>query len=346
MALVRIGDVAKDLDLPVSAVRRLADLGTIPSHRTKGGHRLFDLKQVRSALILPSGAKPPAVSSAQHRALGSPNWHEVFKLKNLEEDIVWKKIVKDLNLDPTCPAKDVVSYAFTEMLNNAIDHSKGTICSISFWANRKVWAFEIQDDGVGAFFNVMKGFGLASEIEAIAELSKGKQTTAPKGHSGEGIFFTSKAVDLFQLASHEIEWTVDNLRNDFAVGQDELREGTRVFCEVETNTEKTSVSIFEQFTYDHKFVVTRPTVKLFEFGTEFVSRSEAKRLLRGLEKFEEVELDFQNVRSVGQGFVDEVFRVWAADNPSHKIIPLNMNPKVAFMVERGMSKNSVDPSNG
>jgi hypothetical protein len=125
-----------------------------------------------------------------------------------------------------------------------------------------------------------------------------------------------------------------------------LREGTRVFCEVETNTEKTSVSIFEQFTYDHKFVVTRPTVKLFEFGTEFVSRSEAKRLLRGLEKFEEVELDFQNVRSVGQGFVDEVFRVWAADNPSHKIIPLNMNPKVAFMVERGMSKNSVDPSNG
>jgi hypothetical protein len=89
-------------------------------------------------------------------------------------------------------------------------------------------------------------------------------------------------------------------------------------------------------------VVTRPTVKLFEFGSSFVSRSEAKRLLNGLQKFEEIELDFQGVQSVGQGFVDEVFRVWVAENPSHKIIPINMNSKVKFMVERGMSKNNTD----
>jgi hypothetical protein len=81
---------------------------------------------------------------------------------------------------------------------------------------------------------------------------------------------------------------------------------------------------------------------LFEIGTEFVSRSEAKRLLRSLEKFEEVELNFQNVRSVGQGFVDEVFRVWAADHPSQKMVPINMNAKVKFMVERGMPKNQSD----
>ena len=79
-------------------------------------------------------------------------------------------------------------------------------------------------------------------------------------------------------------------------------------------------------------------MKLSQFGTEFVTRSEGKRLLRGLEKFEEVELDFQKVRSVGQGFVDEVFRVWAADHPSQKIVPINMNAKVKFMVERGKPK--------
>jgi excisionase family DNA binding protein len=342
MALVRIGDVAKGLNLHVSSVRRLADLGVIPSHRTKGGHRLFDLTKVRNALISSTHAKSPAIGALQHNALGNPSWHEEFDLANLEEHIVWKKIVNDLNLDLTCPAKDVASYAFTEMLNNAIDHSSGAVVSVRFWKNENIWAFEIQDDGIGVFFNVMKGFGLASEIESVAELSKGKQTTAPKGHSGEGIFFTSKAVDCFQLASHEIEWTVDNRRDDFALGQDESKKGTRVFCEVATDTKKTSVSIFEQFTHDHEFVVTRPTVKLFEIGTEFVSRSEAKRLLRSLEKFEEVELNFQNVRSVGQGFVDEVFRVWAADHPSQKMVPINMNAKVKFMVERGMPKNQSD----
>ena len=342
MALVRIGDVAKELDLHVSAVRRMADLGLIPSHRTKGGHRLFDLMKVTEALSASVKAKPAAVGAIQPEALGRPSWHEEYPLANLEEHIVWKLIVRDLDLDLTCPAQDIASYAFTEMLNNAIDHSGGSVVSVSFWINERIWAFEIQDDGVGVFSNVMKSFGLANEMESVAELSKGKQTTAPKTHSGEGIFFTSKAVDLFQLASNEIVWTVDNRRNDFAVGQDQLNAGTRVYCEIDINTDKTSLSIFEQFTKEHNFVATRPTVKLFQFGTTFVSRSEAKRLLRGLQKFDEIELDFQKVQSVGQGFVDEVFRVWAADHPSQKIVPINMNAKVKFMVERGMSKNSVD----
>jgi excisionase family DNA binding protein len=337
MELVRIGEVSKYLNLHINTVRRMADEGVIPSHRTKGGHRLFDLAKVKNASAARTKTKSKAINAVQNDALGNPSWHEVFDLANLEEDIVWKVILKDLDLDLTGPVEDITSYAFTEMLNNAIDHSKGSIVSVSFWANEKVWAFEIQDDGVGAFSNVMKTFHLANEIEAVAELSKGKQTTAPKKHSGEGIFFTSKAVELFQLVSDEIVWIVDNRRGDFAVGQDELKVGTRVFCEIDTNTKKTSLSIFEQFTEDHNFVVTRPTVKLFEFGTTFVSRSEAKRLLRGLQKFEEIELDFENVQSVGQGFVDEVFRVWAMKHPSHKITPINMNSKVKFMVERGMS---------
>lgn len=337
MGLVRIGEVAKYLNLHVNTVRRMADEGVIPSHRTKGGHRLFDLAKVKNASAAPTKTKSKAINTVHHDALGNPSWHEVFDLTNLEEHIVWKVIVKDLELDSNCPAEDIASYAFTEMLNNAIDHSRGSVVSVSFWANKKIWAFEIQDDGVGAFSNVMETFHLASEMEAVAELSKGKQTTAPKKHSGEGIFFTSKAVDHFQLASDEIVWTVDTRRGDFALGQDRLEKGTRVFCEIDANTKKTSLSIFEQFTDDYNFVVTRPTVKLFQFGTTFVSRSEAKRLLRGLQEFEEIELDFQNVQSVGQGFVDEVFRVWATEHPSRKISPINMNSKVKFMVERGIS---------
>jgi len=40
-----------------------------------------------------------------------------------------------------------------------------------------------------------------------------------------------------------------------------------------------------------------------------VSRSQAKRLLMGLEKFNTIILDFKGVVSVGQAFVDQVFRV-------------------------------------
>jgi excisionase family DNA binding protein len=210
MELVRIGEVAKYLSLHINTVRRMADEGLIPSHRTRGGHRLFDLEKVTKVSAAPTKLKSKAISKVQNDALDKPSWHEVFDLANLEEDIVWNGIFKDLDLDLICPAEDIARYAFTEMLNNAIDHSQGSVVSVSFWANDKVWAFEIQDDGIGALSNVRKTFHLANDIEAVAELSKGKQTTAPKKHSGEGIFFTSKAVDLFQLASDEIVWTVNN----------------------------------------------------------------------------------------------------------------------------------------
>ena len=69
-----------------------------------------------------------------------------------------------------------------------------------------------------------------------------------------------------------------------------------------------------------------------------VARSEAKRLLHGLEKLEEVMLDFQGVRSVGQGFADEVFRVWAQAHPGTRLVAEHMNDVVRFMVERARAR--------
>ena len=58
--------------------------------------------------------------------------------------------------------------------------------------------------------------------------------------------------------------------------------------------------------------------------------------MAGMEKFQEVEIDFKGVQSVGQGFVDEVFRVWSNANSNTSLIPINMNSAVKFMVERGL----------
>ena len=77
-------------------------------------------------------------------------------------------------------------------------------------------------------------------------------------------------------------------------------------------------------------------MKLFEIGARFVSRSEAKRLLHGLERFREVVLDFARVTEVGQGFADELFRVWAGAHPDTQLRPTNAVPEVRFMIERAL----------
>ena len=97
--------------------------------------------------------------------------------------------------------------------------------------------------------------------------------------------------------------------------------------------------MFRQFTdADLTFSRTRPVVKLFEVGVRFVSRSEARRLLTGLDAFDEIEVDFAGVEDAGQGFVDELFRVWPANHPGKKIVPANMNDAVEFMVTRGLRR--------
>jgi hypothetical protein len=226
-----------------------------------------------------------------------------------------------------------------EMLNNAIDHSASDTAIISFWVSEDQWCFEIQDKGIGAFSKLEEGLHLGSEFEAVEELSKGKRTTDPARHTGEGIFFTSKVVDLFRLTSSGVRWTVDNIRNDQALGTVPPMPGTTVQCQIDPHTERVLADIFKEFTEDHAFVRTRPVVKLFGVGTTFVSRSEARRLLDGLEAdFETVEVDFAGVTDVGQGFIDEVLRVWPGAHPGKAVIPINMNPAVEFMVKRAQTR--------
>lgn len=94
----------------------------------------------------------------------------------------------------------------------------------------------------------------------------------------------------------------------------------------------TLAGLFEEFSK------TRIVVRLFKTGDHFVSRSEAKRLLSNLDRFREVVLDFAGVKEVGQGFADEVFRVWPADHPDVQIRPVNMEPAVEFMVRRARKR--------
>jgi hypothetical protein len=139
--------------------------------------------------------------------------------------------------------------------------------------------FEIRDYGVGAYPKLRVGLHLASDFEAVQELSKGKRTTDASRHTGGGIFFSSKAIDIFRLTSSGVRWTVDNLRHDVALGVVPDAVGTSVVCQIDPQTDRELSDVFRQFTNNFSFTTTRPVVKLFEIGTSFVSRSEARRLL-------------------------------------------------------------------
>lgn len=339
--LVKVADVARELGLSPTRIRQLADADVIPSTRSPGGHRLFDLGAVRAAIARRTLPGDPLTVATK----ATPSWQRELTLLGLQEDAVWLRVAEDLGLDRQSAAGKIMGYAFTEMLNNAIDHSASETATITWWVSADQWSFEVRDYGVGAFPKLREGLHLASEFEAVQELSKGKRTTDRQRHTGEGIFFTSKAVDIFRMTSFGVRWTVDNLRHDTALGLVPESDGTFVVCQIDPQTDRSLAGIFHEFSRDHAFVRTRPVVKLFEIGTNFVSRSEARRLLDGLDAdFDTVEVDFAGVTDVGQGFVDELLRVWPAAHPDKTVVPTNMNSAVQFMIDRGLSRVQIPDS--
>ena len=72
-------------------------------------------------------------------------------------------------------------------------------------------------------------------------------------------------------------------------------------------------------------------------SSDLVSRSQARRVLGGLELFREVILDFKDIEYIGQAFADEIFRVFPNMNPNTSIIAQNANSDVQNMINRAIN---------
>lgn len=260
-----------------------------------------------------------------------------YKREGLQEESVFQEINRQpFLLEPLSKeARNNFRFAFTEMLNNAIDHSRSHFVDVGVRVNPQNSTFVITDYGVGIFENICRKKKLASEMEALQDLLKGKQTTQPEFHSGEGVFFVSKIADLFIVESHRKCLKCDNRLPDIFISDIRQKKGTRVSFEIASYSRKKLVDLFKEYTGEEfQFQKTRVNVKLFKEGEAYISRSQAKRLLHALEAFEEIVLDFKGVETIGQGFADEIFRVYAGHHPSKKIIPLHCHENVEFMIER------------
>jgi biotin operon repressor len=274
-------------------------------------------------------------------------WSKRYELSSsLAEDAVWRGDLSQILWMLPENVRSIWHYGFTEMFNNVIDHSGARRVSVSLSKTAATTTIDIYDDGVGIFKKIQAALGLEDERHAVLELAKGKFTTDPANHSGEGIFFASRMFDRFVIASGEVYYSHDfDEKEDWILQADSAHGGTLVRMALHNHTARTVKKVFDKFTSDDDYGFTKTVVpvKLMRYGDDnLVSRSQAKRLLTRFDRFKVVVLDFTGVASVGQAFADEVFRVFRLKHPEVEIVAIHTASEVKRMIFRAKALGAAD----
>lgn len=258
----------------------------------------------------------------------------------LEEDVVWRQKIRPLLSTLKNNVLEICHYGFTEMINNVVEHSESPTVLIELELLPNRIELTVMDEGIGIFKKISKELNLEDERHAVLELTKGKLTTDKEHHTGEGIFFTSRMFDKFEILSGQLLFLhTQGKEEDWLLeDKDETINGTSIIMSISTNSSRTTKEVFDKYTAtggDYSFTRTHVPVALARYGEEqLVSRSQAKRLLARLEPFKEVFLDFEGVEFIGQAFADEIFRVFRNEHPNIKILRVNTNKDIEKMIKR------------
>ncbi|WP_411727247.1 STAS-like domain-containing protein [Methyloglobulus sp.] len=266
-------------------------------------------------------------------------WEKAYQLpSNVTEDQAWREDISPLLGSMPANVLNIWHYGFTEIFNNALEHSSAAHLLVTFQKTAASTEITIDDDGVGIFKKIQAALGLLDERHAVLELAKGKFTTSPANHSGEGIFFSSRMFDDFTILSGGVFFSHDfNEKEDWILQSEGNTSGTCVQMELRNHTARTTKKVFDKFSVgeDYGFTKTVVPVNLTQYGDDnLVSRSQAKRLLVRIESFKVVVFDFAGVTSIGQAFADEVFRVFARQHPEIEITAINTGSEVKRMISR------------
>ena len=268
-------------------------------------------------------------------------WRKIYAFTpELSEEQVWvQDVLPQLGSIPDNVAR-IWGYGFTEMFNNARDHSQGSSAIVLMQKTAASVRIQIHDNGIGIFRKIQAALRLADPRHAVLELAKGKFTTAPEAHSGEGIFFSSRMFDRFVILSHEVHFSHEWDSEDWIQETESPGEGTSVFMTLSNHTARTTKKVMDQFSDqdNYAFTTTIVPVRLAKYGGDhLVSRSQAKRMLARIDRFKIVIFDFASVTEIGQAFADEVFRVFPALYPGVTIRSIHVNSAVKRMIVRAES---------
>ena len=276
-------------------------------------------------------------------------WDKTYELTpGLEEDVVWRNDVLPVLGQLPGNVADIWSYGFTEMFNNAIDHSDAPHILVRLNKTATSTEICIYDDGIGIFRKITTALGLLDERHAVLELSKGKLTTDPKNHTGEGIFFSSRMFDQFQILSSGTYFSHKyGDDEDWVLEATDPSTGTAVFMRLNNHTSRTTHRVFSEFQSgeDIGFTKTVVPVRLAQYGDDkLISRSQAKRLLARVDRFKTVILDFREVATIGQAFADEIFRVFRNNHPEIDLYPIHATTDVQDVIRRAENPASGQPT--
>lgn len=287
-------------------------------------------------------------------ALVEQSFEECIAIGGAEqEDRIYDRLLRERLSTCGKAAQRIWQYVCAEIMNNALEHSRGTCMWIVLKRNVLYTTVVIADDGVGVFRTLaeyMAGHGWQEpdEEDALVELYKGKITCDASRHSGEGIFFSSKAVDTFAIWSgakvykccaggeHE---KVENRLLAYASRMENI--GSLVMMALENETTRNLAEVFAMYADEEEgFVRTMIPIKEACVSGEPVARSQARRICNRLDEFCEVTLDFDGVEVMGQGFADEIFRVFAAAHPQIVLCPVHMKKEIRRMI-RHVSRGKI-----
>lgn len=267
----------------------------------------------------------------------------LYEMKDIHDEMQIMK--RDLEpIISECPdnVHRIWTYCLSEMINNVLDHSEAQHFVILLNKTYMSTTFIIADDGIGIFKKIKDYYEMSSLDEAISELFKGKLTTDKVNHSGEGIFFSSNAMDIFAAISDGKVFTrnkyeevnIENQLSDWNSEKSSLvtRKGTIIMMKLSNFSTKSMARVMDKFSnVENGFYKTSIPIKNI-FDDYPVSRSQAKRLVRRFDNFKEIVLDFEGVSDAGQGFMHELFVVFGRSHPEIKLVPVHMNRNVKRMV--------------
>jgi hypothetical protein len=305
----------------------------------------FHIQKLKSVgLILQEGTRNKTTYRLGKEA-SSDSLESWYAVGERGEDDIWKNDIK-----PQLPAlapnvEDICQYGFTEIYNNVIDHSQSKQALVQIICDGTRLKINVHDFGIGVYKNIATFFGLNDMREAVLRLHQGKVTTDKSRHTGQGIFFTSRAFDNFILLANGFRYIKDNSRDDdwYWERQDEADKevGTMVSMEIQISSKRILKDVFDAYTNPEDYAFDKSRIRI-ELGLyeedKFVSRSQAKRLLAGLKEFKTITLDFKNIKNVGQAFVDEVFGVFGLQFPEISFEVVSANPDIIFMIKRGLKE--------
>ena len=262
---------------------------------------------------------------------------QTYALAGLQEDLPWQRdFAPFFELAPNVAR--IAQHAFSELLNNAVDHSGGSQVTVSMRQTALHLQLLVSDDGCGLFGRIRQAFDIAEPTLAMLELSKGKLTSQPERHAGHGLFFTSRLADVFDLHANEQAFQYRGWeRRHWHSGRPMARQGTSVYLAIALDSPRTLDEVLRAHSGDaggYAFEVTQVPLQLMTGAqTGLESRAQARRVALRLQRFRRAELDFSGIADLGHGFADELFRVFGRTHPGVDLVPVGMAPRVAAMVE-------------